>query len=169
MMHVEIDDGDALGAMRRLGVTGGDGDVVDKAEAHRIAHARVMAGRARCDKGRVGFAAHHFVHSGDGAARRTPDGFERRGAHDRIAVERGIGLARLRFFERGEITFRMDALERLYRRARRVDARKKLERFRLEFALNCAQPVRALRMTRAHFMEEAAFMREEKGFHKPDA
>jgi len=73
------------------------------------------------------------------------------------------------FFQRGEITFRMDALERFYRRERRLDARKELERFRLKFALDGAQPVRALGVTRAHFVKEAACMREEKGFHQPDA
>ena len=45
VMDVEIHDGDAVGAMRGLGVAGGDGDIVEEAEAHRAAWAR-HGGRA---------------------------------------------------------------------------------------------------------------------------
>ena len=34
VVHVPVDDGDALGAMRLLRMAGGDGDVVEQAEAH---------------------------------------------------------------------------------------------------------------------------------------
>ncbi len=56
VVDVEIDDGDALDAMGRLGVPGGDRRVVEEAEAHRRRRLGVVAGRPvwrrrRCRRG----------------------------------------------------------------------------------------------------------------------
>ena len=50
VVDVEIDDGDALGAMGGLGVAGGDRRVVEEAEAHRRRRLGVVAGRPRGDE-----------------------------------------------------------------------------------------------------------------------
>ena len=71
-----------------------DGDIVEKAEAHRRRTPGVMAGRTRATKAVSAVAAHHLVDSGDGAADRVQRRFERPGAHQRIGVERGIRPSR---------------------------------------------------------------------------
>ena len=53
VVDVEIDDGDALGAMRGLRVARGDRRVVEEAEAHRGRDFGVVAGRPRRDEGVV--------------------------------------------------------------------------------------------------------------------
>ena len=53
VVDVEIDDGDALDAMGRLGVAGGDRRVVEEAEAHRRRRLGVVAGRPGGDEGVV--------------------------------------------------------------------------------------------------------------------
>jgi hypothetical protein len=50
-MDVEIDDRRAADAVCALGVTGGDGDIVEEAEAHRLGDLGMMAGRAHRDEG----------------------------------------------------------------------------------------------------------------------
>ena len=60
-MGVEIDDRDTLGAVDRLGVTSGDGRVVEEAEAQRRRDFRMMARRARGDEGVSDLAGHHLV------------------------------------------------------------------------------------------------------------
>ena len=46
VMHVEIHDGDRVHAVAALQISGGDGDVAEKAEAHCAIRLGVMAGRA---------------------------------------------------------------------------------------------------------------------------
>ena len=50
VMHVEIDHGRAGDAVFALGVTRGDGRVVEEAKAHWLVDLGVMAGRARRDE-----------------------------------------------------------------------------------------------------------------------
>ena len=86
VMHVEVDDGDALQSMRGQRVRGADGDVVEDAESHRAPPLRMMAGRAhRAERGPA-FAAHHEVDPmHDGAGRVARSG-------QRMRIERGIGI-----------------------------------------------------------------------------
>ncbi len=70
-MHVEIDDGDALGAVLFLRVTGGDGRAVEQAEAHRPRALGVVAGRAHGDEGIGGGPRHHLVDRAHAAAGRA--------------------------------------------------------------------------------------------------
>jgi len=50
VMHVEINDGHALGAIRRHGVTRRDAALLKKQKTHRRAGQGVMAGRPRRDE-----------------------------------------------------------------------------------------------------------------------
>ena len=88
VMDVEIHDRDALGAMRFLRVPGGDGGVVEEAEAHRRRDFGVMAGRAGRDKGVANPAAHHLVDREDRASRGAQRGLERARRHRCVGVER---------------------------------------------------------------------------------
>ena len=68
MVDVEIDDGDALGAVLALRVTRRDRHVVEQAKAHRPRGERVMAARAYRHEGVGGLAAHHRIDSVHGTA-----------------------------------------------------------------------------------------------------
>jgi hypothetical protein len=74
VMHVEIDNCDALGAVFPLRLAGDDGNGIDEAEAHRPLEIGVMARRAHRAKGVA-----HFPH-GDRLERQQPtaDGCRRR-------------------------------------------------------------------------------------------
>ena len=60
-MRVEIDDRNALRAMGGARMLRADCGIVENAEAHRRALARMMSGRARCDESVRRFSAHHRV------------------------------------------------------------------------------------------------------------
>ena len=163
VMHVEIDDGDSLDAVGRLGVTGGDGDIIDEAEAHGIARAGVMARRARGHESVVGPPRHHLVDGGDAAAGRAPDGLDRLGTHERVAVERGVAFARRRLFERREIGLRMNALQRLWVGPGRAQTRQRGETLVFQPALDRPQAFGPLGVAGAHLMLQSARMCDEKG------
>jgi hypothetical protein len=69
-----------------------NGDIIDKAKAHRICHARMMPWGARGDKGVVCFAAKNMVNCRHCAARGAPDGSKRVGVHLRIGTEWSVTL-----------------------------------------------------------------------------
>ncbi len=87
MVHVEIDDGGALDAVFFLGVTGGDGGVVEEAKSHRARGLGVVAGGARGDEGVGRLAGHHFVDRVHGATRRAQGSFEAAGRQRGVGVE----------------------------------------------------------------------------------
>ena len=145
-MHVEIDDGDALGAVLLLRVAGGDGDVVEQAEAHRPRGLGVMAGRARGDEGVGGLLAHHLVDRMDGAAGRAQRRLEAAGRHGGVGVDPHQALLRRRVADAGDVVHRVAERDGLERRGRRLDAREVLEALLLERARDRAQPVGPLRM-----------------------
>ena len=61
VMHVEVDDRDALESVRLQRVRGADRDVVEEAEAHRAPPLGVVARRAHGAERGLAFAAHHEV------------------------------------------------------------------------------------------------------------
>ena len=156
----------ALRAMGSQRMTRRNGDIVHEAEAHWLARAGVVSGRARRDKGVIAIAAHHLTDGGDGGACGAPDRLDRAIVHRRIIVESCIAFARRRFVERVEIILRMNAQQRLDRRRRRVvNTHKRREMRRCESFLDCAQSFRPLGMTGTHFVFEAAGMRINGCFH----
>ena len=76
VVDVEIDDRDALGAVYRLGVTRGDGRIVEETKAHRRRDFRMMARRARGDEGVSDLPGHHLVDREDRAPGRAKGGLE---------------------------------------------------------------------------------------------
>jgi hypothetical protein len=165
-MHVEIDDGDAFGAMRRAGVPRRDGDIVEKAEAHRRSRAGVMAGRAHGDEGRVRRAGHHLVDRRDAAASGVEGRLQRLGAHHRVRVERGQALPRGGLLQRAQICFGMHAQQRLARGQGRRATFERLESLMFEASLDDAQTIRPLGVAGAHVMRQRTRMGDEKGSHR---
>ena len=162
VVDVEIHDRDALGAMRFLRVPGGDGGVVEEAEAHRVCDFGVMSGRAGRDKSVANLAAHHLVDREDRASSRAKRGLERARRHGSVRVDRGQALLRRRRADRFDVILRMDARDCREVGARRGIARQHLKRLALERALDRAQAVRPLGMTLAHVMREAGGVRDDE-------
>ena len=162
VMDVEIHDRDALGAMRFLGVAGGDGGVVEEAEAHRGRDFGVMSGRAGRDESVASLAAHHLVDREHRASRSAKRGLERAWRHGRVRVDGGQALLRRRVADRLDVILRMDAGDRREVGARRGIARQHLKRLALKRALDRAQAVRPLGMALAHLVREAGGVRDEE-------
>ncbi len=71
VMHIPIDDGDALRAVGALGMARGDGNIVEKTEAHGPVLLGMVAGWSHGDKGILGLAAHHGIHRAHRTAERA--------------------------------------------------------------------------------------------------
>ena len=163
VMDVEIHDRDPLGAVRLLGVAGGDGHVIEEAEAHRGRDLGVMSGRAGRDESVANLAAHHLVDREDRAACGAKRGLERAGRHGGVLVDGGQALLRRRGADRLDVVLRMDARDRRKVGARRGIARQHLKRLALERAFDRAQAVGPLGMALAHVVREAGGVRDEEG------
>ena len=87
VVHIEVDDGDALEPVALARVPGGDGDVVQQAEAHRLGRAGVMAGRAHGAEGGGNVSGEHRVGGGEAGACRLPGGVERAGAEKGVHID----------------------------------------------------------------------------------
>ena len=167
VVHVPVDDGDALGAMRLLRMAGGDGGVVEQAEAHGRRLLGMVAGRARRHEDVVGAAGEHVVDGGvggaDGGQRRLPAfrahhgvgidaldaGLGDRGAH---LVDEGL---RVGIDNRGRVAFRGEhAVERG-------------ELLVVQHALDGPQAVGPLRMAWRRDVLQIDRMRIEPGCHDP--
>ncbi|MNV35487.1 hypothetical protein D3C71_1269350 [compost metagenome] len=92
VVHVEIDDGDALQAIFVTRIGGSDGHVVEQAEAHRGAGGGVVAGRAHRAEGDRVFAEHHRIHRGHTGAGRMQGGAGRAGRGHGVHVDQAQRL-----------------------------------------------------------------------------
>ncbi len=106
VVHVEIDDGDALEPMRGLGVARGDRGVVEETKTHRRRRFGVVSGRPRRDEGVVDAPARHFVHGVNRPARRAKRGLPGPRRHRGVRVELNAPLARRGLFDRGDVVRR---------------------------------------------------------------
>ncbi len=87
VMHVEIDDGNALRTMLGASVMGSNRDVVEQAETHRPKAFRVMSWWTHLAKRVRRLAAHHKIDGVEPRANRTAGSFPRSRRYDRIAVD----------------------------------------------------------------------------------
>ena len=94
VMDVEIDDRDALSAVGRLGMSCGDGRIVEEAKTHRRRDFGMMAGRSRGDEGVSDLLGHHLVDSEYRAAGRAQGRLERAGRHRGVVVDGRAPLRR---------------------------------------------------------------------------
>ena len=169
VMDVEIDDGDALGAMGGLRVARRDRDIVEEAEAHRISRRR-RDGRAGATRDEGGVGRRRVITSSTAA---TPPPAARQTPRASSGTSSCRCRARLAFcgggasIGRRDIALRMHAQQRLG-----VDAGALMTR-----AASGSVPARALRSIArsrsgrsgwpgAHLMREAALMCDEEGSHQ---
>ena len=114
MVHVPVEDRDALRAVSVERVLCGHGDVVEQAEAHGTRDLAVMARRACPCKRRRRFARHHRVDDRARRSRGVHRGAPRAGTRDGVRVE--PAAARLgRRADVLDVRGRMDALQLLHR------------------------------------------------------
>ena len=118
VMDVEVDDGDALETERVLRVTGGDRDVAEDAEAHRLRLERMVARRSYEREA-------PDLHGSD----RTACGQKRRfarGRHSvRVRIEPHLGVDAL---DRSDVARRVDTADLLPRRGRSVHVSREMRR-----------------------------------------
>ena len=164
-MHVEIDDGGALGAVLALRVTRRDRGIVEQAEAHRPRGLGVVAGRAGGDKGIGRLAGHHLVHRQHGAAGGAQCGLVAARRHRGVGVEMQNAFGGRGVADRLDIVHRMDAGDCFERRQRRLHARQHLELLVLQRLLDGAQTVRPFGMSGGREMVEAGGVGDEQSGH----
>ena len=161
-MHVEIDDGRALGAVLSLRVARGDRGAVEQAEAHRPRRLGVVAGRAHGDEGIVDLAAHHLVDRFHAAADRAQRRLEAARRHRGVGIEPHHAFLGRGVADRLDVIHRMAERDDLGRRHRRLLARQRLELLVLERLLDGAQAVRPLGMADRRLVFEAGGVGEEE-------
>src|SRR5262245_54593937 len=86
MMHIEVDNCDALGPVFLLRMTRGNRDVVEQAETHRTLRFGMMAGRPGGDEGVRCLLSHDLVDRVDGTTGCPQCGLEAARRH------RGVGI-----------------------------------------------------------------------------
>ncbi len=166
MMHVEIDHGDALGAMRGAGVDGGDRHIVEQAEAHGPCRLGMVSRRAHSAKGVVGSAGHDLIdrvdHGSGGSERRLPA--PRR--HDRVGVEPDQVVLRRGGADRLDIAGRVHPLDHGEIGERRLLSLQAAERTASQRLVDSAQAVRPLGVALPGIVQEAGWMGEEERRHR---
>ena len=166
VMHVEIDDRDALQAVHFQRMARRDGDIVEKAEAHRPRRLGVMPRRTHAAKRVVVAARDHGVRRGDGRARRPQCRLIRLRTHHRVRIDLRAPFERPPMLDEIDMRLRVHAREvgfigerRLFALDQRVDAA------RDQLILDRLQAARAFGMPRPHVVEKAVRVGIEAGRH----
>ena len=102
-MHVEIDDGDALGAIFALRLARDDGHGVDEAESHGRGDLGMVPGRADGAEGIVGLAQQHRVERRQRAAQPGRDRRQRGRGDEGVGIELADAFGRAAIAQAGEI------------------------------------------------------------------
>ncbi len=88
VVNVPVEDRDPLDLfVVVLCVSGGDGDIIENTETHRVFGRRVMSRRAGGDKGVLRFALHHGIDPGTGSAGREQCRIERLHRNCGVGIE----------------------------------------------------------------------------------
>ncbi len=166
VMHVEIDDRDALQAVHFQRMTRRDGDIVEEAEAHRPRRLGVMPRRTHAAKRVVVAARDHGVRRGDRRARRPQRRLIRLRTHHRVRIDLRAPFERPPMLDEIDMRLRVHAREvgfigerRLFALDQRVDAA------RDQLILDRLQAARAFGMPRPHVVEKAVRVGIEAGRH----
>jgi hypothetical protein len=165
-MDVEVDNRDPFETVRFQRMSRAYRHVVEKAETHGAAALRVMAGRAHTTEGIVGCALDHHVgrshHRTSRAQRRLPGVRAHRGVRIQVndTVRGNAG------FDGIEIVRVVDPDHRLASGERSLALEEMLNDAGGEqVILDCRQPCGALGMMRAHVVEQAIRMAQDRGGH----
>ena len=165
MVDIEVDDGDALGAVLALRMARRDRHIVEQAKTHRPRGERMMAARTDRYEGVGGPAAHHRIdrmhRAADGAQRRLEASRRHRG----VRVQPNKTLLRGRVAKRGHVVERVNQGDGLEACGRRLLADQRLEGLVGERSLDRAQPVGPLRMAGRSEVEQASRMADEERRH----
>ena len=86
-MDIEINDGNTLRTIAAAGVMGGDGHLIEQAEAHGLSRFRMVAGRAQGAEGIVGLAGEDGIDGGGCGPHGAEGCFERTRRHHRIGID----------------------------------------------------------------------------------
>ncbi len=153
VVHVEIDDGHALQAVRPQRVARGNGDVVVEAEAHGAVRLGVVAGRAHAAERVLELARDHRIGGRHRRARGQRGGGKRVRVHRGIRIDRVIAAGRAGAFERIDIVGPVHALKLLARGGRGFAAlQQPVQAVRNQVILDRLQAFRALRMEMPHLV-----------------
>ena len=166
VMHVEIDDGDALEAMLLERVHGGDGDVVEQAEAHGAAAHRMVPRRAHAAKGAVRLPVQHQVGGKHRRAGRVQRGVPGMRIHRGIRVQMNGAALRRAGADMADVFHRMHPRQAAHVRLRRMVMREVLPNAGGDqLVFDRAQPLRALRVVGAHVVLAAVRVGDKSGSH----
>ena len=166
VMDVEVEDGDPLDAVFRLGVAGADGDVVEQAEAAGNVGRGVVAGRTDRGESRPDPAFHHRLDAGHRGAGGAQHGFGAALAHHGVAVDMDMLAGPGPDAEdRLDIVLRMNARQLLHRGGGRGEADQAGKGRVVEGRQDGAQPVGPLGMVGAGVVLEERRMAHQKGRH----
>src|SRR5262245_20334662 len=166
VVHVEVDDRGALDAVLSLGVTGGDGGVVEEAKSHRARGLGVVAGGARGDEGVCSLAGHHLVDRVHGAAGRAQGVLKAAGWYRRVSIEPKQALFRARVADGSHILHGVAKRDGLERGGRRLDAHERAKALVSERPVDGPQPVWPLGMASRRDVIEAGRVGDEKRRHR---
>ena len=166
VMHVEIDDGRARDAVFALGVARGDGDVVEEAEAHRLADLGVVAGRAHRDEGVAMLARHHGFGRRDRAADAAHHRFPRARRHRGVAIDIDQSAGRRDVAQLGDVVLVVAERDEVEIALRRLVAHQELEALMRQRLLHRAQAVGPFGVSGRRDVVEAGLVGEEKRTHQ---
>ncbi len=163
VMDVVVEDGDALGAPLSEQPGGGDGDVVEQAEAHRLGGRGVVAGRAHQTECVTRPAGADGVGCLDKGAHGAQCGVERAGRHRGVGVDPPT-LAGTELADERHVGGCMHELERGVVRGLGLEVRHALpEAAGLQRLDDGREPLRALGMLWAGAVREKARRVREHG------
>jgi hypothetical protein len=162
VVHVPVDAEHAR-QPASVGFRGGDGDVVEEAEAHRARRDCVVPGRADQGEGGAGFAVHDEAHAfrrGSGGEQRGIDrcardsGVAVEGAGPPAQAEDGLHVARI-----------VNARQLVQRRLRRIDQLRSPHRVLRQHAQDRAQPLGLFGVPVARVVLDAERVGQQRNGH----
>ena len=171
VVHVEVDHGDALGAVLLARIEAGDGDVGEDAEAHGALVLGVMAAGAHLAEhvGDAGALVHHAVDGGEAGADRPQRRLPGLGRQHRVGIEmrRRLALGRALALDPVDVGARMGQRDGLLHVVpqRRLLALQALEQLVGEHLVDGAHAVGPLGVAEAGVVLDEAGVGEEEGGH----
>jgi hypothetical protein len=167
VMHVEVDHRHPLESVFFQRMGGGNGDVVEEAEAHRLRPLGMVAWRAHAAKGVFGLAADmtRSVASMPAPAERSA-ACQRAGAHGGIRVEVDDAALGCVLADMAHVFRRVDADDLLQRgEGRIVESQIEIQPGGDQPVADGGEALRALRMVRTHIVQPAVAVGDEGSGH----
>jgi hypothetical protein len=161
VVDVEVDDGDALGAIVGPGIVGRDGGGVEQAEAHGAVALGMVTGRAHGAKHIIELTAHHRIDPAGAGAHAAIGRLEALGVHPGIGIERFTALLGGGRLDHLDIALLMRPDDVVAAPQRCLLARQSGEHLVVEDGIDRLQPVGPLGVSERRVMLEAYGMGEQ--------